>query len=760
MEVQAAVSIKKDLKHRYRQYICKLFFRENGAVTVFSVIVLSSLLLFFSLLIDYARIAALHKLTEDAVRSSVRSVLSAYDAVLYERYGLFGRGGTDGQIIFEEMMTANTETADDSGRSGMKLVRAKSDAAALHAATFLGSHNVFSRQVLEEMKYKAPVDFTLDLAARFVPMAGAMKEASIAISLLESMRKLYEKREIHLANVLQLQKQMASTISGSSISMLISVQPDVVAIEGNSALSIAGEYSSYAAKVIYNQSLTAGQKIMYTAEIEAYEEKVRAFAMELRKVSDEIHRQHVKLQGEAIQELEAARAFNDDMLRIVQQANQQPQHSGYDTVSKHKATNTEQHQVPADAASDIEQVRKAADELVKTDGWFTEYRQEVEAQGSSAASIDMEAGAYQSSSLASIVKPVKSITADTLLESVTSLRLAYGAYEQKYIRPASIIVDRQKALDQGQISKQLKQQKEQAGSLWNQARSLLHGLTSIPQMEEHQKVFEQVQLRYNDNLLFNEQTDVAIETVDMEKASDAHMAAEQSNTLMGGLFSGMAGMLEKTRDSLYFGEYVIQRFTSFAPQHLRSMMTGGEISELSHAISFHNQEAEYIIYGFNNPVGNIAAAYGELFAARLAVRTMEGLLESKSLGHPLLILSAALIYGLEKSIEDMLAFTERGSAPLSKYIKVELSYTDYLRLFILMHGADDGASLARMIAAIELNSGTILSAVPSGVTGEAAVSMELWFIPGLIRTLGAVGLLEGKVVGNRYETTQTMGWSY
>lgn len=754
------MSIKKDSKHRYRQFICKLFFRENGAVTVFSVIVLSSLLLFFSLLIDYARIAALHKLTEDAVRSSVRSVLSAYDAALYERYGLFGRGGTDGQIIFEEMMKANTETADESGRSGMKLVRAKSDAAALHAATFLGSHNVFSRQVLEEMKYKAPVDFTLDLAARFIPLAGAMKEASVAISLLESMRKLYEKRENHLANVLQLQKQMASTISGSSISMLIPVQPDVVAIEGNSALSIAGEYSSYAAKVIYNQSLTAGEKKLHTAEIEAYEEKVRAFAMELRKVSDDIHRQHVKLQGEAIQELEAARALNDDMLRIVQQANQQPQHSGYDTVSKHNAANTEQHQVPADAAADIEQVRKAADELVKTDGWFTEYRQEVEAQGSSAASIDMEAGAYQSSSLASIVKPVKSITADTLLESVTSLRLAYGAYEQKYIRPASIIVDRQKALDQGQISKQLKQQKEQTGSLWNQARSLLHGLTSIPQMEEHQKVFEQVKLHYNDNLLFNEQTDEATEIVDMEKASDAHMAAEQSNTLMGGLFSGMAGMLEKTRDSLYFGEYVIQRFTAFAPQHLRSMMTGGDTAELSHAISFHNQEAEYIIYGFNNPVGNIAAAYGELFAARLAVRTMEGLLESKSLGHPLLILSAALIYGLEKSIEDMLAFSERGTAPLSKYIKVELSYTDYLRLFILMHGADDGASLARMIAAIELNSGTILSAVPSGVSGEAAVSMELWFIPGLIRTLGAVGLLEGKVVGNRYETTQTMGWSY
>ncbi|MNJ65933.1 hypothetical protein D3C77_619740 [compost metagenome] len=139
---------------------------------------------------------------------------------------------------------------------------------------------------------------------------------------------------------------------------------------------------------------------------------------------------------------------------------------------------------------------------------------------------------------------------------------------------------------------------------------------------------------------------------------------------------------------------------------------------------------------------------------------MEGLIESRSLGHPLLILSAALIYGLEKTMEDMLAFAGRGSAPLSKYVRVELTYVDYLRLFMLMHGVDEAPKRARMIAVIEQNLGTTLSALPSGVTGEANVSMELWFVPGLMSVLGRFGLLEGKVAGNRYETTQTIGWSY
>ena len=65
-----------------------------------------------------------------------------------------------------------------------------------------------------------------------------------------------------------------------------------------------------------------------------------------------------------------------------------------------------------------------------------------------------------------------------------------------------------------------------------------------------------------------------------------------------------------------------------------------------------------------------------------------------------------------------------------------------------------------MIAVIELNRKAVLSDIPSGVTADAVVSMELWFIPGVMKLLGRFGLLDGKVVGNRYETTQTIGWSY
>ena len=109
----------------------------------------------------------------------------------------------------------------------------------------------------------------------------------------------------------------------------------------------------------------------------------------------------------------------------------------------------------------------------------------------------------------------------------------------------------------------------------------------------------------------------------------------------------------------------------------------------------------------------------------------------------------------------MVAFTERGAAPLSKYVQVDVSYKDYLRLFMLVHGGSDNpAKLARMIAVIEHNGGVTLSKVPIAVTGEVKAGADLWFLPGMMELLGRIGLLQGKVVEGPYETTQTMGWSY
>ena len=92
--------------------------------------------------------------------------------------------------------------------------------------------------------------------------------------------------------------------------------------------------------------------------------------------------------------------------------------------------------------------------------------------------------------------------------------------------------------------------------------------------------------------------------------------------------------------------------------------TGGDVVQ---EFDIGNQEVEYILYGFHNPAGNISAAYAEIFSSRLAVRTMEGFIVNSKLGNPLAILAAAILYGIEKAIEDMIQLCQKGSVQLSKY---------------------------------------------------------------------------------------------
>ncbi|MDQ0060962.1 TadE/TadG family type IV pilus assembly protein [Paenibacillus harenae] len=736
-----------------------LLFREDGAVTVFAVIVLSSLLLFFAVLIDYARIGALHKHAEDTVRSGVRSVLSAYDAGLYERYGLFARGGTSGQTIFEQVVSANTEEKSGAGSSGFSIVDGKLETSELLMADVLGSHDIFVRQVLEEMKYKAPIDFTLELVAKFAPMAGEMKEAAATVNLLESMKRLYENREASLARVLAMQEQAAAALSGSGIDAMIPVQARGAAGNGDTAVAIAAGFAAYAANVQQDELLQEDEEPLYAEDIAAYEQHAISFAGSLRRQSASVQQQHAKLKASAFQELEKARKLNDEMQLLEQQVNAAANRSDYDAVGSH-ADRTGGERLPGSAVSDIEEVKQSAKQMLLPDSWFQQYKRELEGQIAAAAAFDMDIGRFQTNVSSAISRPVTMSSGNTLVSAIGAMRLSYGEYDEDYIRPATIIEKRRALLQDADLNSRLKEQEAKAKSLWQQARNMLDGFSSVPQLEEHIKVYEEIQKKRNDNLQFNQKQADAAETAEDGPAGNAHDAAEQSQQFMGGLFTGMAGMLERSRDSIYYGEYIVDRYTVFAPQNLRAMLLNGDTGVLSQAISFHNQEAEYVIYGFHNPISNLAAAYGELFAVRMAIRTMEGLIQSRTLGHPLLILSAALIYGLEKTMEDMIAFTERGSAPLSKYVTTEVSYLDYLRLFMLIHSSDQAGLLARMIAVIEQNTGTVLSASPSAITGEAKLSMNLWFLPGAMQAMGKFGLLRGRVVGNRYETIQTIGSSY
>ncbi|MFF2481825.1 hypothetical protein [Paenibacillus sp. NPDC058071] len=744
---------------RIRQW-CRLSIRREGAVTVFSVMALASLLLFSSVLIDYARLATLNKMTEDAARAGTRSVLSAFDDGLYERYGLFGRGGTDGEELFRRSAQANLERQRSLTGRSFRMVDAKLTDVKLNDAAYLGSHPIFKRQVLEEMKYKAPIDFTIDLLSKFAPLSETLKEGTAAIDTLERLRKLYEKRQSLLETIVSLQEEAAEEAEKGGL-------PGLIPVDGSKAAQLnanamAEDYELYASWVRTDMELIKnGKKPKYAAQRQAYEQNARTLLDRLQKEDGKLAKLHDALRLKAITALAEAQSVNDEMKAVAELAEQSPSKAGYDRVSEHSSTQESGDFDNSGADRQLADIRRTAREVILPDGWFSEYREELMQQSKAYDKISLSISNFASTLQAALGTGYS--YSSVLKGQVRQMQEKYVEYKKVYFGERSLIELRRETVDQGDVRKRLREQNNKAGSLWKQGRKMLSGLEQ-PGEGGNRETFELVKQRYEHNRLFNE---VAAGEEDFsgdgKPLKDAYDQAEASVDRMDGLFAGMADMLERARDSVYAGEYVLQRFHAFQPEYLKESFTGGDRGQgaLSSRMDFQFQEAEYILYGFHRPLANVAASYGELFGVRMAIRTTEGLIECRSAGHPLLILGCAVIYGLEKTIEDFIGLATNGKAPLSKYAKIDLTYSDYLRLFMLLHGgADSPPRLSRMIAVIEQNNGVTLAGVPAAVSGEVKAEMAFWFLPGVMKAIGAFGAWEGAVNGNRYEATKTMGWSY
>ncbi|WP_168121060.1 hypothetical protein [Paenibacillus sp. HB172176] len=771
-------------------------------MTIFAVVVLSSLLLFFAVLIDYARIAAMESMTENAARSAVRSVLSAYDEGLYEGYGLFGRGGTEGGEIFAGVMEGNRGTDAISDKNAFRILSTRVESTELLPSSMLGEHAVFAREVLEEEKYKAPVDLTLEVISKFVPLASSLKSSTNEVRTLEQLRKLYEEREALLEQALKEQRLAAELSSDSLLLAAVGIK------EGSrSAADLEAGFPEYAklaarlsevsaallelsdqlhAEEAISQAKQADdgeatdensdmasikhkiqelqlQSQAISAEMAAFEHELLLFSQKVREEINQLEQSHNERLAEANRKLEGAEQLNSQMKRVLEQS-EQAAAASYDSVNRQEVPGAQRFEASELDEASAKDWTEEGKRLLRETSWFQAYSNEINGQGTELSSFTNRMEKLLLAMNASLSKIRRERSYDGSIRSnIDEAKSSYGPYKMNYVNPASALQKREALLEDG-IKDKLEEQEAQTRSLWKTAGKMLNGLSFAEDNDEYQALFHEVEKRYEQNLSFNRQIAVADEQARVEESGispdNAHEAAEQSSSLTDSLFSGLSGMLEHSRNALYFGEYSASRFSYFEPQRMRSFYESGDPGEIAQAASFYNQEVEYVLYGFDHPLGNIMAAYSELFGVRLAIRTMEGLIESRSLGHPLLVLSAALIYGLEKTIEDMLSFAEKGEAPVSKYVKANLSYADYLRLFMLMHGGADSKRLSRMIAVIEQENQVTLSTVPAGVTGQAAVSIKLWFLPGIMKQLERFDLLKGKVTGGRYEATTTIGSSY
>lgn len=448
----------------------------------------------------------------------------------------------------------------------------------------------------------------------------------------------------------------------------------------------------------------------------------------------------------ALKALEEAEAANEEMERIAADAG-----GAADPPAEWPAEAGEGGFAGAEASS-LQELRRTASDLILPGDYWSGYRAELE--GIRSAGFGLRDGA---ASMAVSLKaaPGSSGMDGALRDGAERLQSLLSGFADEHGDSGRVTVGRREALKSERAGEEERRSLEkQSRTAWSGAAAFLATLAGVRSSPEEKQAFERLDWLYQRNLTWNKGQEDAAATatrLSTDAAEGRRAAFASADGWLEALGDGVTGM----RDAVYFAEYSYSRFTTAEPSEVRSLLDGGGEGLLMPS----EQENEYVLYGLRNPAANIAAAYGELFALRLAIRTMEGLIECRSYGHPLVVLAAAALYGITEALKDVQGLLDRGVIPLSKYAKIDTYYKDYIRLFLLLHGSADGQT-ARRLALIENKLDVDLQQAYTYVSARGAASVRLWFLPGAAKLVGNSVSWQGTVKGNRYEAAFSADSAY
>jgi hypothetical protein len=193
-------------------------------------------------------------------------------------------------------------------------------------------------------------------------------------------------------------------------------------------------------------------------------------------------------------------------------------------------------------------------------------------------------------------------------------------------------------------------------------------------------------------------------------------------------------LAESARDEVFVNEYALTFFTHRTWDKMKyPVRIHPNIGDREGHV-LKNQEAEYILYGLPDCTLNLSAAHTEVFALRMALRTVEALAQPKqaALGSPLLVLLTAMAEAAQKANADTVNLLSGENVDLPFLRGVMMNYKDHLRLFYLLH-SDDASVLSRMQALIELNTTADLMKHYSSVRVHVRVQPQLWLLDSIKR---------------------------
>lgn len=793
----------------------------KGAVSLFFILITAVVFAFNAILIDYARILAVEQQTEYALQSAVRSSLAGHSSAL-RNYGLFGIEESEAQSIFDEVITANLEIEPDD--EYFDYIQPNVEDYSLTASRPLADIDILEHQILEEMKYKAPVEIAINLIDNFSFLAEAMKTTSEFIDIAEAVQKPFENREE------LLDKSEDFLNGGEEREIGINDRLESFTNSMNST-----DYSDYPrvnhfSDIVYHFQtyLDAPEKI---EDLEEENERLQEINEELEAENEQLEEDITRLEEEIEELEEEIEDYDDDSEEELEDLEEDLEdledelEEAEETLAENEtiiATNeatieaneTDIEREQQDLNAFKQNAESKAGELYTSADGIIEDLEEISnsieiAKEENQKIIDAIEEAEEASN--ENYRDAIEIDGDTptdtseIDEAVEKMRedmekVKEYPYEPEYFDQIKEPIDEALELFDGVLDS-IRPVKNNIDSVTKESLDDRFSELTASGDGAKQSTTEGTDQLVDDRKDFDQDEDIEEENREEAESSNSEIFdlltsiedlitedvyeelsdilatyesyAEESTGAeidFGGDSSGSAKDAMGLLNTLFrdLGDALVNArdklyVNEYILMYFESAKPTSPIANPDN-FKFANRQVEYVVYGLHQPGANYAAALAQLFAIRFAVNFIDAFADPlvRAATHPLAVFFAALRYSLTNSLMNVNLLGTGDSVPLMEnMLGVSLAFNYHDYLrLFLFMNPATDARYTRIAAVIEHDTGEKLTEQMTYVEGQASSSKELLFVPEIANMLNYTGVLPGTVEGNKFIFEREAHFSY
>lgn len=709
----------------------RLIIKENGAVSIYVIIVTLLLFIFNAVLIDFARIMVAEHQVEQAAKAAIRSSFSAFNKDVQDK-GLFvinDQGKESPQEIFEKVFKENLNIEDE---KYFKFVNTKMESANFTSNVERSFANVeiVKHQILEEMKYKAPIEFSLVIIDGLLPYSCALKEADVLINASDDVDKLIKDRD----------KSMKKAIDNISKAQDKLEQANSI-INGNKPSTYPQLYNLENAVSLYDEYDSDDED---SNDRETFEKNLRELLVNIRKHADSAYSEIKK----AEKSVNKAEKYNAKIYEKITETREEMD-------SKYKDLDESQcsEEVAGEAQKKIKDLTDELNDYVMESKEFDIMKKALKDAKESIKESDND---LESTKLTPQAYYFENRVEEDLSAGIDSVKTIRVMINRRYVVAFNKLEEARKALDENYQARKKSDKKVEESSLKD----------ALAKLKEIKKIIAKIKSGADD---FQKYADLkklvsAYGSALPENAGDLDMedpklASKDSFNIISQLINTVSKSATDFRDDMYINEYILTRFKSDDKKNIFSL------SSYPDTLLFKNREVEYILFGHHKSGVNYAQAIIEISGIRFGLNFISAFFQAevKLLVHPIPKMLAALSWAFTETITDLKKLTSGKKVDLVKFKAGGLLQTDYkfyLRLLFMIHPDKDNQRIHRIQAVVDDKASANLINAPTYATGKVEASVDLWFLPGIINMLGSTGVLEGNVKNGKYHMTKEIDYSY